>query len=97
MGPNSTEIIAPEPNPFAIDFECVPNEDKGGFFITENICYGSVIETNWSIQIATDIALVDWECKQCKQSFQVTGMDKLKHIIGRTQIHYYYIKKVPSL
>lgn len=29
-----------EPNPFAIDFVCVPCTKKGGIFITENILFG---------------------------------------------------------
>lgn len=29
-----------KPNPFADDFECQVNEQKGGLYITENICFG---------------------------------------------------------
>lgn len=28
-----------DPNPFADDFPCTVNTEKGGVFVTENICY----------------------------------------------------------
>lgn len=32
-----------KPNPFADDFECIPNDVKGGIYITENILYSAYV------------------------------------------------------
>lgn len=69
-----------DPNPFAAgDFVTSAKETKGGVWLTENICYGCVHETDWSVQLASEICSLDWECSVCKQMFNVTGMQKLQH------------------
>lgn len=70
------------PNPFAEDFNCVPNTSKGGFYITENITFGCVIETDWSIKMADDIMSNSWECQNCNNSYYLSGVQKLQHIKG---------------
>lgn len=70
------------PNPFAEDFHCVPNTSKGGFYITENITYGCVIETDWSIKMADDIMSNLWECQNCGNSYYLSGVQKLQHLKG---------------
>lgn len=44
VGPyeNYDELLAQfKPNPFADDYECTPNDVKGGINITENILYAA--------------------------------------------------------
>lgn len=37
---NVPDDVLELPNPFGADFVCVENSEKGGIYITENICYG---------------------------------------------------------
>lgn len=83
VGPSDKydELLAQfQPNPFASEFECTPNDVKGGIHITENILYGSVCETDWSIEIAQLIATTEWTCPKCTGTFSITGIQKLQHI-----------------
>lgn len=43
----------------------------------------SVIETDWSIQMANDIVTNDWVCANCSETFHITGMQKLQHQKGK--------------
>lgn len=39
---NYDELLSQfNPNPFADEFECTPNDVKGGIYITENILFAS--------------------------------------------------------
>lgn len=71
-----------KPNPFAEDFECIPNDVKGGIYITENIVYASVRETDWSVEIAEIMVTTEWKCIKCENTFNLTGIQKLQHING---------------
>lgn len=42
----------------------------------------SVKETDWTIQMANEIVTNVWECEKCKDSFNITGMQRLRHIMG---------------
>lgn len=70
-----------DPNPFAPagDFASVPNETKGGVHVTETICYGCVQETEWSVALAAEIVEQRWECGVCRQTFNLTALQKLQH------------------
>lgn len=49
MGPSNDYeelLIQFQPNPFADDFECLPNDVKGGIYITDNISYAAYV---WDI------------------------------------------------
>lgn len=76
----SYESLLLDPNPFAEDFTCVQNDVKGGVFVTENITYGCIDETDWSMQMAEEIYSNDFECPGCKQIFNFTNINKLQHI-----------------
>lgn len=82
IGQSDDELELFNRNPFADDFHCVPNTSKGGFYITENITYGCVIETDWSIKMADDIMTNLWECQNCSNSYYLSGVQKLQHIKG---------------
>ncbi|XP_037036273.1 probable ATP-dependent RNA helicase DHX34 isoform X2 [Bradysia coprophila] len=68
-------------NPFANDFKCTVNSNKGGIFLTENICYGCVKETDWSIEMANEIVSTVWECPNCHRPFNITGLQRLRHTL----------------
>ncbi|XP_058118070.1 probable ATP-dependent RNA helicase DHX34 [Anopheles ziemanni] len=72
-------IELPDPNPFAEDFQPIYNETKGGIHLTENVTYGCIVETEWSMQMQQDILEQDWECKNCGGTYQLTGLQKLQH------------------
>uniref|UniRef100_A0A182YGA7 Uncharacterized protein n=1 Tax=Anopheles stephensi TaxID=30069 RepID=A0A182YGA7_ANOST len=71
----------PNPNPFAEDFQPLHNETKGGLFLTENITYGCVVETDWSMQMQEQILEQDWECAHCRGTYRLTGLQKLQHAV----------------
>ncbi|XP_053693938.1 probable ATP-dependent RNA helicase DHX34 isoform X2 [Sabethes cyaneus] len=80
-GPAVTEPVDLDPNPFAEDFVPIQNDVKGGMHITENIIYGCVTETEWSMQMYDDIISNDWECTECTCTYNLTGLQKLQHQI----------------
>uniref|UniRef100_A0A182U3Q7 RNA helicase n=1 Tax=Anopheles melas TaxID=34690 RepID=A0A182U3Q7_9DIPT len=71
----------PDPNPFAEDFQPLRNETKGGVYLTENITYGCVVETDWSMQMQDLILEQDWECGHCRGTYRLTGLQKLQHTV----------------
>lgn len=73
------ETLLLEPNPFAEDFTCIANGSKGGVYVAENITYGCVEETDWSMQMAEEIFTNDFECPGCKSVFNFTSIQKLQH------------------
>uniref|UniRef100_A0A8D8IRH3 Probable ATP-dependent RNA helicase DHX34 n=1 Tax=Culex pipiens TaxID=7175 RepID=A0A8D8IRH3_CULPI len=73
------ETIEVDPNPFAEGFVAVANETKGGVHITENIVYGCITETEWSLAMYDEIVSTDWECPNCNCSYNITGLQKLQH------------------
>ncbi|XP_055611931.1 probable ATP-dependent RNA helicase DHX34 isoform X2 [Uranotaenia lowii] len=80
-GNTDDNILPLDPNPFAEEFLCVKNEVKGGVHVTENILYGCLIETEWSLKMFDDIMDNDWQCSNCLCSYNLTGMQKLQHSV----------------
>ncbi|XP_053681351.1 probable ATP-dependent RNA helicase DHX34 [Anopheles nili] len=72
----------PIPNPFAEDFQPLYNETKGGVHLTENLTYGCIVETDWSLQMYNDILEEDWVCSNCEASYRLTGLQKLQHAVN---------------
>jgi ATP-dependent RNA helicase DHX34 len=77
---NNIEHLILNPNPFCETFECIGNDVKGGVFVTENITYGCLNETDWSHQIAEEIFNNEYECPGCKCIFNLTNIQKLQHM-----------------
>uniref|UniRef100_A0A1B0GQ33 DEAD-box helicase OB fold domain-containing protein n=1 Tax=Phlebotomus papatasi TaxID=29031 RepID=A0A1B0GQ33_PHLPP len=75
--PEDEDPVALEPNPFAETKESYMNGERGGFYVTDNIIYGSVQETDWSINLM-DLRC-DWECKNCGLELNLTAIEKLQH------------------
>lgn len=59
------------------------------------IPFSSVTESNWSIEMANEIVSNVWECEQCKNSFNITGMQRLQHIMGKTLIILNHLPSPP--
>ncbi|KFB40810.1 AGAP001338-PA-like protein [Anopheles sinensis] len=72
-------VELPDPNPFAEDFQPIYNETKGGIHLTENVTYGCIVETEWSMQMQHDILEQDWRCRNCGGTYRLTGLQKLQH------------------
>lgn len=68
-----------DPNPFSDNFTCVFNEVKGGVYVTENITYGCIEETDWSMQIAEEIFNTEFQCPGCDMIYNFTSIQKLQH------------------
>ncbi|XP_059621067.1 probable ATP-dependent RNA helicase DHX34 [Phlebotomus argentipes] len=66
-----------EPNPFGESKESYTPGERGGIYLTDNVIYGSVQETEWSVNLM-DLRN-EWECKNCDVKFDSTGIEKLQH------------------
>jgi hypothetical protein len=73
------ENLLLDPNPFGEDFTTIVNGSKGGVYVSENMTYGCVDETDWSMQMAEEIYANDFECPGCSQTYNFTSMQKLQH------------------
>lgn len=67
------------PNPFSDSFSCVYNETKRGVYVTENITYGCIEETDWTMQIEEEIFSTEFQCPGCNMMFNFTSIQKLQH------------------
>ncbi|KAL7030559.1 hypothetical protein ACKWTF_006707 [Chironomus riparius] len=68
-----------DPNPFSDSFSCIFNEVKGGVYVTENITYGCIEETDWSIQMEEEIFSTEFQCPGCDLIYNFTAIQKLQH------------------
>lgn len=78
--PEDEDPVALEPNPFAETKESYVNGERGGIYVTDNIIYGSIQETDWSLNLM-DLRC-DWECKKCGLELNLTAIEKLQHQTG---------------
>ncbi|KAL0125435.1 hypothetical protein PUN28_004512 [Cardiocondyla obscurior] len=75
-GNNNANI---EPNPFQSDFKSIPNVIKGGTYLTDNITYNCIKETNWSEQLIIEMQETEWHCKNCDLRGILSSIEKLQH------------------
>ncbi|KAL6256792.1 hypothetical protein P5V15_011732 [Pogonomyrmex californicus] len=75
-GNNNTSV---EPNPFETDFKSKPNVTKGGVYVTDNITYNCVKETNWSEQLIAEMQETEWHCQNCNLRASLSSLEKLQH------------------
>lgn len=75
----SAEELFLSPNPFSPSFTCIANDTKGGAYVTENITYGCVEETDWSMQLSEEVFSTEFECPGCSISFNFLPVQKLQH------------------
>lgn len=46
----------------------------------------SVMETDWSIDMANVIATNEWSCSKCQNTFYLNNIQKLQHINGKFNV-----------
>lgn len=51
--------------------------------------FHSLNETDWSVQMANDITSLDWQCKECKNIFNISGIERLQHQKGNVFLCYF--------
>ncbi|XP_068622478.1 probable ATP-dependent RNA helicase DHX34 [Battus philenor] len=68
-----------EPNPFQQGFECRANEKKGGIYVTDNIVYNCVVDTDWSYQSYQETYELPWTCPDCEISLCLSPLERLQH------------------
>ncbi|CAH2049462.1 unnamed protein product, partial [Iphiclides podalirius] len=68
-----------DPNPFEEGFECRAHEKKGGVYITDNIVYNCVVDTDWSYNNYQEIYGVPWSCPNCEMSLCLSPLERLQH------------------
>ncbi|CAK1581156.1 unnamed protein product [Parnassius mnemosyne] len=68
-----------DPNPFEQGFECRAHEKKGGVYVTDNIVYNCVLDTDWSYNSYQEIYGVAWTCPDCDMALCLSPLERLQH------------------
>ncbi|XP_013140316.1 PREDICTED: probable ATP-dependent RNA helicase DHX34 [Papilio polytes] len=68
-----------DPNPFEQGFECRPHEKKGGVYVTDNVVYNCVVDTDWSYNSYQEIYGMPWTCPDCEISLCLSPLERLQH------------------
>ncbi|XP_059056112.1 probable ATP-dependent RNA helicase DHX34 [Achroia grisella] len=68
-----------DPNPFEEGFECHPHEKKGGVYVTDNIVYNCVMDTDWSYNIYEETYSLPWSCPDCSITLCLSPLERLQH------------------
>lgn len=68
-----------DPNPFEEGFECRPHEKKGGVYVTDNIVYNCVVDTDWSYNTYQETYGLPWTCEKCEMSMCLSPLERLQH------------------
>ncbi|KAJ0175217.1 hypothetical protein K1T71_009358 [Dendrolimus kikuchii] len=76
---NEEPHCAIDPNPFEEGFECHPHEKKGGIYITDNIVFNCVVDTEWSYNSYEETYSVPWTCSSCEISLCLSPIERLQH------------------
>ncbi|XP_011135591.1 probable ATP-dependent RNA helicase DHX34 [Harpegnathos saltator] len=76
---NKNNNISIEPNPFKSDFKSTPNVVKGGIYVTENITYNCMKETDWSEKLIIEMQETEWHCQNCGLQAILSSLEKIQH------------------
>ncbi|XP_045450115.1 probable ATP-dependent RNA helicase DHX34 [Melitaea cinxia] len=68
-----------DPNPFEQGFECRPHEKKGGVYVTDNIVFNCVVDTEWSYKSYEETYSLPWTCPDCEISVCLSPLERLQH------------------
>ncbi|KAM3961684.1 LOW QUALITY PROTEIN: putative ATP-dependent RNA helicase DHX34 [Aphomia sociella] len=68
-----------DPNPFEEGFDCHPHEKKGGVYVTDNIVYNCVVDTDWSYNVYQETYGVPWSCPDCNIALCLSPLERLQH------------------
>ncbi|XP_014214500.1 probable ATP-dependent RNA helicase DHX34 [Copidosoma floridanum] len=69
-----------QPNPFSVDFECVPHEKKGGMRASKYITFNCLVESDWSDKVACEMLEMEWTCNICDFQGMLSSLEKLQHM-----------------
>ncbi|XP_045775996.1 probable ATP-dependent RNA helicase DHX34 isoform X1 [Maniola jurtina] len=69
-----------DPNPFEEGFECRAHEKKGGVYVTDNIVYNCVVDTEWSYNTYEETYSLPWTCQNCDLTSCLSPLERLQHI-----------------
>ncbi|XP_049871355.1 probable ATP-dependent RNA helicase DHX34 [Pectinophora gossypiella] len=68
-----------DPNPFEEKFECRPHDKKGGVYVTDNVVYNCVVDTDWSYNSYQETYALPWTCPDCGISLCFSPLERLQH------------------
>ncbi|CAH0725008.1 unnamed protein product, partial [Brenthis ino] len=68
-----------DPNPFEEGLECRAHEKKGGVYVTDNIVYNCVVDTEWSYNSYQEAYNIPWTCEKCELTVCLSPLEKLQH------------------
>ncbi|CAG4935037.1 unnamed protein product [Colias eurytheme] len=73
------ECASVVPNPFCSDFEGRPHEKKGGVYVTDNIVFNCVVDSDWSYNSYQESYSIPWKCPNCEITVCLSPLEKLQH------------------
>ncbi|VVC91590.1 unnamed protein product [Leptidea sinapis] len=68
-----------DPNPFEEGFQGRPHEKKGGVYVTDNIVYNCVVDTDWSYNSYQETYSIPWVCTNCEVSLCLSPLERIQH------------------
>ncbi|XP_052742483.1 probable ATP-dependent RNA helicase DHX34 isoform X2 [Bicyclus anynana] len=68
-----------DPNPFEQGFECRAHEKKGGVYVTDNVVYNCVVDTEWSYNLHEETYSLPWKCENCELTSCLSPLERLQH------------------
>ncbi|KAL0870455.1 hypothetical protein ABMA27_005452 [Loxostege sticticalis] len=68
-----------DPNPFEEGFECRAHEKKGGVYVTDNIVYNCVVDTDWSYNAYEETYSLTFTCPDCEMALCLSPLERLQH------------------
>ncbi|CAK1542274.1 unnamed protein product [Leptosia nina] len=68
-----------DPNPFDREFICKPHDRKGGVYVTDNIVFNCVVDSDWSYNSYQEAYSLPWTCPNCEISLCLSPLERLQH------------------
>ncbi|XP_061379592.1 probable ATP-dependent RNA helicase DHX34 [Danaus plexippus] len=69
------------PNPFDQTYVCRPHDKKGGVYVTDNIVYNCIVDSEWSYDSYQETYSIPWVCPQCEVTVCLSPLERLQHRI----------------
>ncbi|XP_060804525.1 probable ATP-dependent RNA helicase DHX34 [Amyelois transitella] len=77
-GPDEAHGII-DPNPFEEGFECRPHEKKGGVYVTDNVVFNCVVDSDWSYNSYQENYSLIWTCPECDIALCLSPLERVQH------------------
>ncbi|CAF4825543.1 unnamed protein product [Pieris macdunnoughi] len=68
-----------DPNPFDLEFKCRPHDKKGGVYITDNVVFNCIVDSDWSYNSYQETYSIPWNCPNCGITVCLSPLERLQH------------------